>query len=799
MARIGTRARWPLTTIALCALVVQGCAYSRIPRIDPSGEHFFIPGPLVYDEEPRPPLPHHERHQMVKLTLSPTKIIAPVGSEVVLLAAVCGADGCMYANQEVEWMLAPGGAGHFIALGRKSPLDWLVGFSAWPRKVNSSYAIGVTSSRYLCLTRGTPTPADDLPVQRGQAWISLTSPVEGTSHVTVHAPGVHNWDGHVQTAAVHWVDAEFVYPPPAINPAGSKHVFTTIVSRHSTQAPVEGWRVRYEITGGPPAGFAPDGAKVVEIPTNELGQASVEIYQLEPAPGTNTVGIQVIRPADASAGGERFVVGSGSTQKTWSTPGLSLRKTGPARGVVGDTLVYRIEVRNPGDLTSKGVVVTDQLSEGLTFLSSNPPVQPADGKLQWSLGDLLRGEGRTIEVNLRAEQPGTLNNCASAVSAEKLSAQDCATTTVVVQSLRVEVAGPPQVAVGQEFVFEARITNAGDIPATGLVLVDRYDPGLRHAAQQNPIERTLGDLQPGETKRVEIKFIAAEAGQLCNTVEVQAVGGGVLGSGKACVTAAPAAGPATPPPAAGPVAPASPAAKPNLVVRKTGPTKLKIGDTAEFKIEVVNQGQGAATNLKVIDHYDASLKPTAASPGSKWTGADLVWQIDALQAGEKLEFGVNCECVEQATKACNRATVTCQEQVRADGEACLAISPPPGGVSVVVAEDADPVRVDEQVKYEITVANHNQAADGQVAVVVTVPQQMSPLRIGTQGPSAMTIDGQTVKFAPVADLRPGDVLHYTVKARAAAPGEAKLRVEVSTRNSKSPLKQEETTRIVPGQ
>jgi uncharacterized repeat protein (TIGR01451 family) len=280
---------------------------------------------------------------------------------------------------------------------------------------------------------------------------------------------------------------------------------------------------------------------------------------------------------------------------------------------------------------------------------------------------------------------------------------------------------------------------------------------------------------------------------------VQAVGGGTLGSGKACVTSAPAAGPATPPPAAGSAAPASPAAKPNLVVHKTGPAKLNIGDTAEFKIEVINQGQGAATNLKVLDHYDPALKPTAASPGSKWTGADLVWQIDALKPGEKLEFGINCECIEQAANACNRVTVTCQEQVRADGEACLAISPPPGGVSVVVAEDADPVRVDEQVKYEITVANHSQAADGQVSVVVTVPQQMSPLRIGTQGPSAMQIDGQAVKFAPVAELRPGDVLHYTVKTRATAPGEAKLRVDVTTRTSKAPLSQEETTRIVPVQ
>ncbi|HUY90802.1 MAG TPA: DUF11 domain-containing protein [Pirellulales bacterium] len=796
---MGIRARRRLATLAFCALVVQGCAYGRPPRIDPSGEHFFIPGPIVYDEEPRPPLPHHERHELVKLSLTPSKIVAPVGSEVVLLAAVCGADGCMYANQEVEWMLAPGGAGQFIALGRKSPLDWLVGFSNWPRKVNGSYAIGTTSARYLCLTRGTPTPADDMPVQRGQAWISLTSPVEGVSYVTAHAPGVQAWDGHVQTATVYWVDAEFVYPPPAINPAGSKHVFTTTLARHSTHAPIEGWRVRYEITGGPPAGFAPDGAKVVEVPTNELGQASVEIYQLEPAPGTNTIGIQVIRPSDGSAGGERFIVGNGGTHKTWSTPGLSLRKTGPERGVVGDTLVYRIEVRNPGDLTCKGIVVTDQLSEGLTFLGSNPPVQPAGGQLQWPLGDLLSGEGRTIEVNLRAERPGTVNNCATAASADKLTAQDCAATTVVVQTLQVELSGPPQVAVGQEVAFQARITNTAGIAATGLVIVGRYDPGLRHAAGQNPIERTLGDLQPGETKLVDITFVAVQAGELCHTIEIHAPGGGAIGSAKACVTAAAPAAPApAPPPAA--AAPAVPGGRPDLVVHKTGPVRMNVGETAKFTIEIVNQGQGAATKLKIIDHYDASLNPTDASPGSKWTGADLQWDEERLEPGASIRLGINCQCTAPAAKSCNRVTVTCQEQVRDDAEACLVISPPPGGVSVVMAEKADPLRVGEQTSYEITVANYGQTADGQVAVVVTVPPEMTPLRIRSQGPdgATMTIDGQTVRFSPVAELRAGDELHYSVQVRAEqASDQARCRVEVTTRNQKSPLAQEETTRIIP--
>ena len=240
MDRTRSHERRLIIALGLCAMLCQGCAYGRFPRIDPSGERFFIPGPVNYAEEPAPSCRHFQHHELIKVQLTPSKIIAPVGSEVVLLAGVCAADGYMYANQEVEWMLAPGGVGQFIGLGRKSPLDWITGFNTWPRKVNSAYAIGVTSPRYLCLTRGTPTPADDLPVQRGQAWISVTSPVEGTSFVTAHAPGVKAWDGHAQTSTIQWVDAEFVYPPPAVNPAGTKHTFTTTVTRHTSQAPIEG-------------------------------------------------------------------------------------------------------------------------------------------------------------------------------------------------------------------------------------------------------------------------------------------------------------------------------------------------------------------------------------------------------------------------------------------------------------------------------------------------------------------------------------------------------------------------------
>jgi uncharacterized repeat protein (TIGR01451 family) len=227
---------------------------------------------------------------------------------------------------------------------------------------------------------------------------------------------------------------------------------------------------------------------------------------------------------------------------------------------------------------------------------------------------------------------------------------------------------------------------------------------------------------------------------------------------------------------------------------------LSIGEIAEFHIEVANTGGVPATRLKVVDHYDPSLEPTNATIGWKWTGADMVWEVDELAPGQTIRFQVNCKCLAQAAKSCNRATVSCQEGAQANDDACLAISPPPGGISVVIAEDADPVTVEDQATYNIRVTNHGQTSDRQVVLVVTVPAGMFPLHIGTQGPGTVrtSIDGQTVRFDPIAEMKPGDRLDYKVKVRAEKPGAARCRAQVTSQNLKSPVVVEETTQVIQG-
>ena len=48
-------------------------------------------------------------------------------------------------------------------------------------------------------------------MRRGEGWITVTSPLEGTSYVNVVAPEIHNSDIRRKTAVVHSVDAVAQY------------------------------------------------------------------------------------------------------------------------------------------------------------------------------------------------------------------------------------------------------------------------------------------------------------------------------------------------------------------------------------------------------------------------------------------------------------------------------------------------------------------------------------------------------------------------------------------------------------
>jgi uncharacterized repeat protein (TIGR01451 family) len=741
-----------------------------------------------------------------------------------MVAGVFGPGQTPLAGRRVEWNLAAGGVGEITAVGSAPGGFFGMGGSSG-LKVNPQFAISETFARNLLVARGGPgTPLGDLTVARGQTWITVSSPNEGASYVTAVAPELENWSTRQQTGVIHWVDAQWAAAPPAVGPAGSRHGFTTTITRRTTGEPLDGWHVRYEITGGPSAGFAPGGARAIEVSSNDLGQASAEIFQPQAEPGSSPILIQIIRPAGIVPGGQRLVVGTAASEQTWtgaagtlttppattppsvvaptipatpttpetpavpSTPSVpstpagprtSLKMSGPSEATVGATATYRIDVTNSGDQPASSVVVSDPIPDGLTFLKSDPPsdTTATGGTWQWTVGSLQHGQTRSIQLDARLERAGAINHCASLRTGEGITGQDCVTTTVRTPTIEMKLSGPNIGTVGQQVTFELSIVNHGDAPATSLVLKDTFDDGFVHAKAASPIQVELRPIPPNQGQRITITFKIAKPGHLCHTVELTGAGG-VRQSTQACLDAT---NPGPPP-------------KPALSFKITGPAAAHVGDRVQFTIEAKNTGDVKIANLKIANDYDSKLlEAKMASPNYQKTDSALSWTVANLDPGQTVQERIDFQCLAEG-RVCDKASASDGADLTLGDQACLDISPvepPPGAggkLSVTAAARSNPIKVGAETSVLITVGNSGANPERKVSLVVKVPEQMQYVEGQQQNPTKVSVvDGQTIRFEPIAQLEPGEHLNFEIRVKATRPGDATLHAEVTSPTTMQPV------------
>jgi len=196
--------------------------------------------------------------------LCPQETVAPVGSEVVLVAA--WRLGRIPTHQSHwKWTIAQGSVGQFVSIGRlASPTSCWVDFNR-PHKVDNSFRYRQprcepTSAQ----SRRLLTPRRRVTCGGGEGWISLTSPVEGTSNVPC-SPRGYAWTSGSSRPMVHMGRCSWQFPASAINQAGTKHVFTTTVTRQSnTRLAKDGGCVRDR--RGAACRFSPSGARRWKCP-----------------------------------------------------------------------------------------------------------------------------------------------------------------------------------------------------------------------------------------------------------------------------------------------------------------------------------------------------------------------------------------------------------------------------------------------------------------------------------------------------------------------------------------------------
>lgn len=740
--------------------------------------------------------------------------MAPVGSEVLLRVGLVGPDSRLVAGEPVEWMLSQESVGHFVKVGKEGKPCWRKALNRAPEKMGNDFAKGRTSAKPETITRGTPSPHDDIELKPGETWITLTSAAPGVSRVTAMAPDVEIWDQNRQTATIHWVDTQWVFPPPAVGRTGQTHTLTTTVNRTGDNTPQNGWIVRYQILDGPPATFGPQGQTTVDATTDASGRASVQITGTSDQPGVTRVAVQVIRPAGMMDGLPQQVVGQGMTSVTWSAPNLSVVVSGPQTLSANSEATYQVRVTNGGDLPAPGVVVTDSLPRELEYVSSSPSAQVFGDRLQWTMGELQPHETRLMEVTVRGRRRGTVSHCVSAATSDGLSAQGCATTQIFLNSLTVRMDGPQTAQVGEKVQYKITVTNRGDETVKNVNVTDRYDAGFRHDVAPSPILRALGDLRAGQSRDFAVTLTVVQAGQLCHTLDVTGDGGHTASIRK-CLTA-------TERP--------RPQPKPSMTVRKTGPGQMQVGQSGNFTVQVYNTSQTPLTNVRISDQFHSNFRPTSATEGYKQTpGGPVVWNIAAIPVGGSVTRHVAVTAVAVSDSACSRVTVTAHPDLQETKEACVKIvavprtepvipplpprdeprddpqdDPTPVGprrsneLKVSIADDGDPKRVGQDVTYLIVIENDRDRSDRDVTLTFELPPQLTFQEI--EGPVTQARQNRqtgAIAVLPIREMRSGEKETFKVRLKAIQAGQVKFTAAVNSMRQNTPVVVVEDTTINP--
>lgn len=167
---------------------------------------------------------------------------------------------------------------------------------------------------------------------------------------------------------------------------------------------------------------------------------------------------------------------------------LSVSKSDDADPVMaGDTLIYTVQVDNAGPLDATGVVVTDTLPAGVTFVSTAGCAEDPNGVPTCSLGTILSGGSTqfTVTVNVDADTSGTIINrvdvSGNEVDPNPSNNSDIEDTMVLAEAdlsiTKLDSIDP--VIAGDQLTYTVQVDNAGPSDATGVVVTDTLPVGVK--------------------------------------------------------------------------------------------------------------------------------------------------------------------------------------------------------------------------------------------------------------------------------------------------------------------------------
>lgn len=437
-----------------------------------------------------------------------------------------------------------------------------------------------------------------------------------------------------------------------------------------------------------------------------------------------------------------------------------LTKRVTAMQSVGREFTYEYMVEASQDLMD--LVITDTIPNGLQYVSSTPRASMTGNDVVWSLGELNEGEFEAVTLSVKALQTGEFANCVTVDASPKA----CLTVLVGAPLLTIDKSVVDEsLLLGERADFNIVVTNKGNAVAENVVIVDKLPQGL---TARSPLEFTIGDLAPSESRSVEITAMTTTSGEFLNVAS--AVGSNVESvSDDAMVYVNTAA----------------------LEIIKSGPAEQYIGKRAKYEIVVTNTGDVALSNLVVTDTVGTGMQ-IASAAGAVGNPNTVSWDIASLPAGQSKSFTVSTTA-EIAGDYCNSVEVVDSALKLSDSaQACTTWKGYPA-ILLEVIDTEDPLLVGEESTYVIRLTNQGNAPDYNIEITADIAAQLKILSIS--GETKGRVDGQAVSFETLSVLSPKQTVEYMIKVEGKEIGGGRSNFELDTKLLNGSISETESTQV----
>lgn len=363
-------------------------------------------------------------------------------------------------------------------------------------------------------------------------------------------------------------------------------------------------------------------------------------------------GIKMVTVAVTNAEGLRSVT-SLALAINYPPPPIG-KAVGPKGDVAaGALLSYSIYYYNDDELPLTGIIITDILSAGISFVDASPGASVANGEVVWQIGALSPGGSGSLAVRARVNgdvPAGTvITNTAWLQSNEKpLRFAKPVSTTIVLKPdfslsvLRASADIPPR--PGDYITYTIHYTNGGTMPGSGVAISNLLPSGVSHVSggvfTNGAVTFDLGTLAVGASGsaqwRARINGNTPVRTIITNTA--------VILSNQ------------TQPFATDPVTTTVTAPELQLTKSVTPTTGVATGSTLTYTIISTNTGNYPAHGIVISDPLPAGMIYLAG--GTLNTGV-ITWSLSTLGAGASQQLTFTAFITAGTTTIVNQAIAVC--------------------------------------------------------------------------------------------------------------------------------------------